>query len=168
MGETGDFDAFFASTSRRVVGHVYAMTGNLCEAEDAVQEAYARAWERWPKVSGYAEPEAWVRTVAFRIAVSSWRRTRNRWTAHRRSGEDGAVPGVEPDRLAVIAALRRISPEQRQVIVLHHLVGLEIEEVARETGLPPGTVKSRLSRGRKALAPYVSEFNNGREEPNHV
>lgn len=161
MRETSDFDAFFASTSRRVVGQVFAMTGDLGEAEDAVQEAYARAWQRWSKISTYAEPEAWVRTVAFRISVSSWRKTRNRLAAHRRSDEGESAPGVNPDRLAVIQALRRIAPEQRQVIVLHHLIGLGIEEVAYEVGVSSGTVKSRLARGRRALAPYVTEFGDG-------
>ena len=71
MTDELDFDGFYAATFRRVVGQVYAMTGNLSEAEDSVQEAYARAWERWGKVRGYNDPEGWVRTVAYRIAVSS-------------------------------------------------------------------------------------------------
>jgi RNA polymerase sigma-70 factor (ECF subfamily) len=55
-------------------------------------------------------------------------------------------------------ALRRISDEQRRAIVLHYLVGLSVEEICDETSAPSGTVKARLARGRKALAPYVSEF----------
>jgi RNA polymerase sigma-70 factor (ECF subfamily) len=48
------------------------MIGDFAEAEDAVQEAYARAWQRWGRVSGYADPTAWVRTVAHRVAVSRY------------------------------------------------------------------------------------------------
>ncbi|MFC1431694.1 SigE family RNA polymerase sigma factor [Streptacidiphilus sp. N1-3] len=155
------FDGFYAATFRQTVGQVYAMTGSLAEAEDCVQEAYARAWQRWPRVSGYADPQAWVRTVAYRISVSSWRKAVNRLTAHRRSREDPELPGLGPDHLALVAALWRISSEQRQAIVLHHLVGLSVEEVAEQTGAPTGTVKARLARGRRALAPHLSEGPEG-------
>jgi RNA polymerase sigma-70 factor, ECF subfamily len=100
-----------------------------------------------------------VRSVAFRISVSSWRKAVNRFSAHRRQAvKDGHFPGLNPDRLAVIEALRRIRPELRQVVVLHHLLDRSVEEISRETGVPSGTVKARLVRGRKALAPYLSEF----------
>lgn len=158
MSHELDFDEFYAASFRRVVGQVYAMTGSLAESEDSVQEAFARAWQRWNKVHEYGDPEAWVRTVAYRISVSSWRKAANRVRAHRRAEEPDEVPGMNPDRLALMRALRAISAEQRQAIVLHHLVGLSVEEIARETGAPSGTVKARLVRGRKALAPHVSEF----------
>jgi RNA polymerase sigma-70 factor (ECF subfamily) len=118
-----------------------------------------RAWQCWHKIRDYGDPEAWVRSVAFRIALSSWRKTLNRFTAHRRQAVDkGELPGLSPDRLAVVTALRRIQPELRQVIVLHHLLDRSVEEISRETGVPPGTVKARLVRGRKALAAHLSEF----------
>lgn len=153
-----DFDEFYAASFRRVVGQIYAMTGSLAEAEDSVQEAFARAWQRWSRVHDYGDPEAWVRTVAYRISVSSWRKAANRLRAHHRAEESGEVPGMNPDRLALMRALCAISADQRQAIVLHHLVGLSVEEIARETGAPTGTVKARLARGRRALAPHVSEF----------
>src|SRR5262245_54531724 len=84
MRDSDGFDEFYAATSRTVVAQVYAMTGDLTEAEDAVAEAYARAWQRWSRLHAYADPTAWVRTVAYRIAVSSWRRARNRLTAQQR------------------------------------------------------------------------------------
>lgn len=156
---TEDFDAFYTATYRNLVGQIYAVCGIMAEAEDAVQEAYARAWQRWGKVSGYGEPEAWVRTVAYRISISAWRKAANRFTAHQRADSGaGALPELSPDRLALVGALRRISAEQRRAIVLYHLVGLSVEEIARETDAPVGTVKTRLARGRKALAPMVSEF----------
>jgi RNA polymerase sigma-70 factor (sigma-E family) len=152
-----DFDGFYAATYRRIVGQVYAMTGSITEAEDCVQEAYARAWQRWSKVSRHGAPEAWVRTVACRLSVSSWRKAVNRLSAHRRDHGDPGVPGLNPDHLALVAALRRISADQRESIVLHHLVGLSVEEIAAQTGVATGTVKARLSRGRKALAPHLAE-----------
>jgi RNA polymerase sigma-70 factor (ECF subfamily) len=159
VGLEQDFDAFYAATHRRIVSHIYAMTGNLHEAEDCVQEAYARAWQRWSRMSAEAgNPEAWVRTVAARLAVSSWRKAVNRLKAHRREQRADEVAGMSPDHIAVVAALRKISPDQRMAIVLYHFAGLSIEEIAAETGVPPGTVKGRLSRGRKALAPHLTEF----------
>ena len=162
MTAESEFDEFYNLSFLRLVGQVYAMVGNLQEAEDAVQEAFARAWQNWPRISGYVDIETWVRGVAYRITVSSWRKAINRFTAHRRQAAEelDGPPGMSPDRLAVIAALQRIDPPLRQVIVLHHLLDRSVEEIARETGVPSGTVKARLVRGRKALAPHLSEFAN--------
>ncbi len=88
-----------------------------------VQEAYARAWQRWDTVSGYGDPEAWVRTVAYRVSVSAWRKAANMRVAHRRQWAPEDTRGLSPDYVAIIAALRKIPPRQRQAIVLHHLVG---------------------------------------------
>nr|WP_323747535.1 sigma-70 family RNA polymerase sigma factor [Catenulispora rubra] len=166
--ESIDFAGFYTATATRVVGYLYVVLGSVAEAEDAAQEAYTRAWLRWNKVRGYEDPEAWVRTVGFRVAMSSWRKTRNRLSAHRTSGADASgahVPEMSPDRLVVVEALRRIPAEQRRALVLFHLLGLTVAEIAEEIGAPVGTVKARLSRGRKALAPYVSEFADDEDAP---
>jgi RNA polymerase sigma-70 factor (sigma-E family) len=161
-----EFDAFYAATHRRIVGQIYGMTGSLHEAEDCVQEAYARAWQRWAKLSAeHGNPEAWVRTVATRLAVSSWRKTVNRLKAHHRADQVAEVSGMSPDHLAVVAALRKISRDQRLAIVLHHYAGLSIEEIAAETGAQPSAVKARLARGRKALAPHLTEFAESLAKP---
>jgi RNA polymerase sigma-70 factor (ECF subfamily) len=152
MADSDDFDAFYHATNRRLLHQMYAMTGNLADAQECTQEAYARAWQRWSTVGDYRDPEAWVRTVARRIAVSRWRRTRNRLLAHRRLGGPSALPGPGPDTVALVTALGQIPVAQRTAIVLHHLVGLPVAEIASETGVAEGTVKARLSRGRKALA----------------
>lgn len=154
-----DFDAFYAATHRRTIGQIYALTGNLHEAEDCTQEAYARAWQRWASLSSeHGAPEVWVRVVATRLAVSSWRKAVNRLAAHRRQQRVAQVPGMNPDHLAVVAALRRISADQRLAIVLYHYAGLTVEEIANETGASPSAVKARLARGRRALAPLLTEF----------
>ena len=160
VGLDQDFDTFYAATHRRIVSHVYAMTGSLHEAEDCVQEAYARAWQQWGRISTETgSPESWVRTAAARLAISSWRKAVNRLKAHRREGQRADdVAGMNPDHIAVVAALRKISADQRMAIVLYHFAGLSIEEIAAETGTAPGTVKARLSRGRRALAPHLTEF----------
>src|SRR5262245_44757220 len=164
MPPGADFDEFYAGTCRRVVGQVYAMVGSITEAEDAVQEAYTRAWLRWPRLREYADPEAWVRTVAYRVAVSSWRKAVNRLTAHRRHGAVPDSPEHGPEHVMLVEAMRRLPPEQRRALVLYHVVGLSIEDIARETGAAAGTVKSRLARGRRALAEQLGEGWYGERE----
>ncbi|MCW3838778.1 SigE family RNA polymerase sigma factor [Micromonospora yasonensis] len=152
MPDVDGFDDFYRSSRQRLLGFVYVLTGNVAEAQDAVQEAYIRAWQRWSTVSGYDDPEAWVRVVASRIAVSRWRSLRSRARAYLRHGAEESVPAPGTDTVEVVAALRRLPEEQRTAIALYYLLGMPVAEVARETAAPVGTVKARLSRGRAALA----------------
>ncbi|MEV5821555.1 SigE family RNA polymerase sigma factor [Micromonospora harpali] len=152
MAEVDGFDEFYRGSRQRLLGFVYALTGNLAEAQDAVQEAYIRAWQRWSTVAGYDDPEAWVRVVASRIAVSRWRSLRSRARAYLRHGADDSTPAPSTDTVAVVAALRQLPEEQRTALALYYLLGMPVTEVARETAAPVGTVKARLSRGRTALA----------------
>jgi RNA polymerase sigma-70 factor (ECF subfamily) len=154
----GDFDDFYRGSRDRLLGLVYVLTGDVVEAQDAVQEAFIRAWQRWATLSRYDQPEAWVRMVACRIATSRWRSMRRRLRAHTRAAErTTAMPPPGVDTLDVIAAMRRLPEEQRIAVALHYLVGLPVADVARETSAPVGTVKARLSRGRKALAPLLRD-----------
>ena len=86
MGNADDFDAFYLATRQRLLHQMYAMTGNLADAQDCVQEAYARAWQHWSVVAEHANPEAWLRTVAWRIAASRWRKLKNGIAALTRHG----------------------------------------------------------------------------------
>jgi RNA polymerase sigma-70 factor (ECF subfamily) len=151
MRDAVDFDEFYAASSRRVLGQVYAMTGDLAAAEDAVAEAFTRAWQRWATVRLNDSPEAWVRTVAARTAVSGWRKARNRLLAHRRTHEPTDLPAPGPDHVVLIAALRKIPEKQRQALVLMYFADLSVAEIAVELRIAEGTVKSWLSRGRQAL-----------------
>jgi RNA polymerase sigma-70 factor, ECF subfamily len=147
-----EFAAFYAGSYRRLLGQLFAVTGDLAEAENVLQEAYARAFVRWSRVRGYDRPEAWVRRVALNLAAMADRSLRRRARALLRLGPPPVVPELSPELLDLRDALAALPLGQRQVIVLHHLVGLPVEEVARELRLATGTVKSRLARGRAALA----------------
>ena len=169
MTDNEDFDAFYLGSRTRLLHQLYAMTGDLGAAQDAAQEAYARAWQRWSKLRTYDDPEAWVRTVAWRLVVSRWRspqRDARPSTPRARRVHAGAVP----DTVALVAALRRLPESQRRAIVLHHLCDLSVEDVARETGAPVGTVKARLSRGRTALSVLLTDPYDGSSdsEGSHV
>ncbi len=68
-----------------------------------------------------------------------------------------SVGGPTPDRVDFVAALRKVPAEQRRALVLYHLCDLTVEQIALETGVPAGTVKARLARGRTALTPYLQD-----------
>jgi RNA polymerase sigma-70 factor (ECF subfamily) len=150
------YQAFY----RRLVAALYALTGDFAEAQDLVQEAYARALAR-PKVFlDVADPEAWLRTVAVNLARTRWRRRRLFDTLVRtgrvtRTPE--SVPGADPNRVALVAALQQLSRPTREAIVLHHLADMSVYEVAEALGVPVGTVKARLSRGRTMLATLLND-----------
>ncbi len=157
------YDEFYAATATATVRALHALVGDLAEAQDVVQEAYARAWQRWSTLQAYDVPEAWVRQVAWRLAVSRDRRARVGLGKLRRIGPPPDVPGLDADRVALVQALSRLPEAQRRAVVLHHVLGLPVAEVAAEVGAPEGTVKARLSRGRAALAVLLSD-----EEPSRA
>lgn len=156
VAERVDFDEVYSAAYTRLVRQVYAFTGNLTEAQDCVQEAFTKAYLQWPRVRDCADPEAWVRTVAFRLSISRWRKARNAAIAWRRHGAAQSPPELSPDHVALVTALRRLPALQREAIVLHHLVGLSVEEIAAESGTPSGTIKARLFRGRASLATLLA------------
>src|SRR5262245_41595432 len=128
------------------------MLGSFAEAQDCVQEAFVRAWLHRHELTTEGSPEAWVRRAAWRVGVSRWRSATAGLRAYGRRGVDPDVPGPSEDHTVLVAALRQINHDQRRAIVLYHLCDLSVDEVAHETGVPPGTVKARLARGRAALA----------------
>ncbi|WP_305783250.1 RNA polymerase sigma factor [Symbioplanes lichenis] len=155
--DSAAFDAFYGATARRVVLYLYAACGDRAEAQDLAQEAYARAWQHWPRVERYEDPEAWVRTVAWRLLANRWRSLRRRLTALARLGPPPETTAPSPDRVDVIAALQRLPQAQRQVVALHYLLDMPIADIAAGTGVPAGTVKARLSRARTALAGMLGD-----------
>jgi RNA polymerase sigma-70 factor, ECF subfamily len=160
-----DFEDFYQASYPRLVGQLTVMTGSLEDAEDAVQEAFARASTRWPRLRAYDAPEAWVRRVALNLATSGLRHARRQLAALARLGTASSEPTQATDRLAIQAGLRRLPLRHRQVLVLYYGADLPIEEVARQLRVPTGTVKSRLARARAALGAYLAE---PQEEPGHA
>jgi RNA polymerase sigma-70 factor (ECF subfamily) len=147
--EEGEYDAFYAAHFHPVSLQLYAYFGDVGDAQDVTQEAFCRAWQRWDTVSGYDDPVAWVRRVAWRLAISRWRRVR---TA-RRHREDAVAHVPEPDgvHIDLVRALATLPPDQRRAVVLHHLGDLSVPQIAVDAGVAEGTVKSWLHRGRTAL-----------------
>ncbi|GAA2472747.1 RNA polymerase sigma24 factor [Winogradskya humida] len=146
------FDAFYRDTSRRLLRYAYGLTGDPGEAQDLVQEAYARAWQRWRRLPGYDDPEAWLRLVVNRLSTDRWRRLRVR-RAH--SAAAAPLPPADPpseDTVLLVRAMRTLPEAHRHALALRYLLDRSVADIAAETGVPEGTVKSWLSRGRAALA----------------
>jgi RNA polymerase sigma-70 factor (ECF subfamily) len=143
----------------RLVGQLFGLIGDVTEAEDAVQEAFARVLVKPKSFMAADDPERWLRVVAFNVARTRYRR---RWLFDRlvRAGRvdvaPAAVPGLSTDRVELLAALRKLAPPTREAVVLHYLSDLPVMEVAATLGVPVGTVKARLARGRTTLARFLT------------
>jgi len=170
MGEGESLRDLYDGCYRRLVSQLFAICGNLGEAEDAVQEAFVRAVEKPRRFDRVENPEAWLRTVALNVVRSRYRRiTRfHGLLAKAAIPSPGSAPGLSPDHVALVEALRQLPYEQREAITLHHIVDLPVREIAVQLGVPEGTVKARLTRGRSRLAPLVREFAGDSEEVDHV
>ena len=152
MRDAESFDEFYRSTSARLLRYGYAVTGDLAEAQDLVQEAYTRAWQRWRTVAVHPSPEGWVRLVVTRLAADRWRRI-GRWRAAlQRTGPTEPARPPNEDAVMLTAALRGLPVAHRQALALHYLLDLPVAEIAAEAGVAVNTVKSWLSRGRTGLA----------------
>lgn len=163
MGAGASFDVFYAESYRQVVGQVYALVGNVSDAEDLTQEAFGRAFSNWVRIQDYDVPAAWVRRVAFNLAATGYRRAGRRAVALMRLGAPEPVLPVSEEAIAVREALGRLPMRYRSVVVLHYLVDLSVQDVATELGIPPATVKTRLARGRRALGALLDEDRQGEE-----
>lgn len=172
MADGLDLDALYAAAYRRLVVQMYALCGDLSDAEDAVQEAFVAGIRRRHALAVADNPEAWLRTVALNRIRGGWRHA----LVVRRY--EVKVPGpqadveVGPEHVALVRALGRLDAHQREVVVLHHLADLGVGQISAELGVPEGTVKSRLSRGRAQLAQLLDERADepapNRQEPRHA
>jgi RNA polymerase sigma-70 factor (sigma-E family) len=146
VSERDDFDAFVAARRGRLLRTAYLLTGDHHDAEDLVQTALVKAVPHWKRITG--DPEPYVRRILVHENVSRWRR--RRW----REVYVDALPEVgshdDPTgRIALRAALQRLAPRQRAVIVLRYYEDLTERQTADALGVAVGTVKSQA---REALA----------------
>lgn len=131
---------------------LYLSTGDAGRAEECAQEAFIRAWQRRDQLEGH-DPVRWVTRVAFRLAVSDWRRGQRLMHALRRLTAQAPADAAPPpdDLVHVVEVLKQLSAAHRVVVVLHHFEDLSVDAIAELLSIPPGTVKSRLARGRAQI-----------------
>ncbi len=152
MADIDEFDEFYRGTSRRLVRYAYGLTGDVTEAQDLTQEAYARAWQHWRRVTACDDPEAWLRVVLTRLSADRWRRLRVRRAASRVQRPPDVVEPPSENTVMLVAALRTLPVDQRRALVLHYMLDRSVADIAGETATNVNTVKSWLSRGRAGLA----------------
>ena len=154
-----DVAQVFAASYRKLVVQLYGIVGNAFEAEDLVQEAFVRAYAAGPRFTRVDNPEAWLRTTAVNLYRNRWRKMRNFARIKHRLAEPPDLPGIDAN-IEVVAALRQLPENQRVVLVLHYFADRQVQQIAEELGIAEGTVKSRLSRGRDALAVLLGDVDD--------
>ncbi len=135
-----------------------AILGDEADARDAAQETFIAAWRELPRLRDAARYDAWLARIALnacRMAIRRRGRVREipaDGLAGLRIGDDGSNGAASAaDRDAIRRAFRRLPVEQRALLVLHHVEGRSVDELAAVLDVPGGTVKSRLHAARSAL-----------------
>ena len=124
-----------------------AILGDAHEAEDAVQDAFLRYWERAPDFPDAARERAWLLTVTVNGCRS---RLRSPWRRRTAPLLD-AYPAEDPEERELLEAVQALPPRDRAVVHLYYYEGYQTAEIAAMTGQREGTVRSRLSRARDKL-----------------
>src|SRR5689334_25202522 len=116
MTADDEFDAFYRDTSRRLARYAYGLTGDPGDAQDLVQEAYARAWQRWKRLADYEDREAWLRLVINRLSADRWRRLRVRRTRAAAEPPPPTSPPPSEDAVLLIRAMRTLPLAHRRAL----------------------------------------------------
>ena len=153
------FDDWVAARGRSLLRFAYVVTGSQHAAEDAVQDALARACEKWPRVGRTLDPDAYVRRMVVNAHVSRWRRTRRESPV-----EEVRAPDPAPDHAegvgraeAVWSVCRELPPRQRAAVVLRFYEELDYPEIAGLLGCSETTVRSHVHRALTALRARLTE-----------
>ena len=152
-----NFELFFEQTHQRLFGGLCLVTGNRHEAEEIMQDAYLKLWERWDRVSGMDDPTGFL----FRTAMNGFRSRHRRasLTIRRRMTLAPAVDdfATVEDRDEVVRILRPLSPAERASIVLTTMFGYSSEEAGRLLGVKAATVRAHATRARAGARASLEE-----------
>jgi RNA polymerase sigma-70 factor (ECF subfamily) len=143
---------FLHTSYPRLVAAVALTSGSRPAAEDAVQEALIRAWERSDKGEEVDSLEGWVTTVALNLARSGLRRLRSERRARARLRRPATGEPPTADRIDIDRALVALPRRQREAAVLRYYLQLSTADAAKVMGISEGTVKSNLARARASLS----------------
>ena len=148
-----EFREFMRGRWSATVRLAYGLTGDLGDAEDVAQAAFARAYASWGRVTQAGDPDAYLRRIVVNENRRRFRRQRVVEELTGRLPDRGVADTAEASsqRAALLGALDRLGPRQRAVIVLRFWMDLSEAETARVLGCTVGTVKSQASRALAAL-----------------
>jgi RNA polymerase sigma factor (sigma-70 family) len=147
-----NFASFYEEAAPGIFSLARVMAGD--DGEDLAAEAFARALVRWPEVSGYDRPDAWIRRVLVNLVVSRQRRKRVREAFTRRAAPgslDRSLSDAVDDRVVLAAAIRQLSPMQRAVVALRFLHDSPIGDVAAALGISRSAASVHLARALENL-----------------
>jgi RNA polymerase sigma factor (sigma-70 family) len=150
------YEEFFAQNYERVVRSLTIALDDREAAEDAAQEAFAKAYRKWRVVQTHDEPSAWVYVVAVRSARRHWKRGQGADAPAVEASASG-VDGLVTTRVAVREALARLSARQRVAVVLRYLVGMSLAETAEAMDCAVGTVKATVHQSLQRLRVELDE-----------
>jgi RNA polymerase sigma-70 factor, ECF subfamily len=146
------FEDFYASEFDRVFDSAYSYCGDFHAALDATQEAFARAFARWWRLSRQNWAGAWVTTTALNVLRRTYRNAA--LERHTRQNRRASDPG---QRIDILGALRSLPTRQRQAATLFYIADLPLSVVADAMHLSEGTVKAHLARARDHLRQSLEE-----------
>ena len=149
-GKPPSFERFFRDGHVRLLRALYLVTGSREEAEELMQEAFLKVWERWDRVSVMEDPTGYLYRTAMNAFRSRYRRVAaaTRRTFSREPRDEFAAVDARDEVTRALAALTR---RQRAALVVTELLGYGTEEAARILGVKPVTVRVLASQGRAAL-----------------
>jgi len=146
------FEDFYAAEFDRVFDSAFAFSGDRDAATDATQEAFARAFARWRRLSRQDWAGGWVTTTALNVLRRRYRdATRSRVLVDERASHDAH------GRVDLLRALRALPVRQREAAVLFYIADLPLHAVADAMGIGDGAVKSHLARAREGLRVSLEE-----------
>jgi RNA polymerase sigma-70 factor (ECF subfamily) len=151
MAVEHSFEDFFELEQERLLRLLWMVSGSLQEAEDIVQEAFLRVWERWHKVSVMENPTGYLHRAAMNIFRNRYRRVQLGLRKAVGAEPPADAFGSAEDRISVSSALGRLTPKQRAALVLTELLGYPAEEAGQMLGIRGSTVRSLSSTARAAL-----------------
>jgi RNA polymerase sigma-70 factor, ECF subfamily len=163
----GDEQAFAALVRHYDAGLralAFRLLGDRVRMDDALQEAYVKAYRALPRFRGDASLGTWLYRIAYNACLDELKRTRA--VVDLESVRDRAQAGFDPVealsiRHALAGALAELSPEDRAAVLLVDANGFEYRDAAEVLGIPEGTVASRLNRARTALRQTLQETRKG-------
>ncbi len=170
-GDREAFDALVSRHYRGIYNMLYRMIGSAEDASDLTQEAFLRVYTRLETFDPTKSFLAWIRRIATNLCIDRLRQrpgtalsldqqteSGNEYPDSRPSGSPADAVEMAEDSRRVLAAVQQLPAKQRAVLVLRHVEGLKLEEIARTLRLPLGTVKVLLFRGRHAVRQMVGEL----------
>ena len=155
-------EAAFTELMRRHEDRIFALalsiTGDRSEALEATQETFLTVFKKAGSFQGRSRFGTWLYRIGINASRDQLRKRARAPRPEELSTQDTALPGESEAvglRIDVAQALAALPPEYREAVVMHDLGDIPYEEIARITGAPLGTVKSRISRGRRLLAGHL-------------